>query len=125
MSSKFVLTALLLCSYLSIAPAQAALQAEAPMTARDLSAVSERKTTPLADDAVILLARDNTKNLDVGDERGIGDNNFMRGKKNNYMRPISNKPSNGLWDLAIGLDVLALLALGFFVLRARRGPTRS
>ncbi|HEY9842792.1 MAG TPA: hypothetical protein V6D23_20165 [Candidatus Obscuribacterales bacterium] len=95
------------------------------MTARDLSAVSERKTTPLADDAVILLARDNTKNLDVGDERGIGDNNFMRGKKNNYMRPISNKPSNGLWDLAIGLDVLALLALGFFVLRARRGPTRS
>lgn len=69
-----------------------------------------------AEDAPRIQKTKPTYGLDIHDEPPVGDNGYMRGKKNNYMRPIVTHPSNDMWNLFIAIDLVLLAALGIFVI---------
>ena len=58
--------------------------------------------------------------LDVGDERPVGEDGLMRGKKNDHVRRFPDRSGRKWFDLGIALTSLALLGLIIYVFRLNR-----
>lgn len=71
----------------------------------------------------ILLAKDKSDQLDVGDERPVGEQGIMRGKKDLFgKRRVESPPDNSMLDLGIMLCGGALVVLVIFAFAYRPAP---